>query len=193
MRARRRLVSAVDRRNAARAFARIANRTLLLRPGKRVAVYHAVGHEADMSAVTALARDRGCELYLPRVTDHRRNRMQFVAFGARSLLRPNAFGILEPSGAVRAMHVRDLDIVFMPLVAFDSSGWRLGSGAGFYDRKLKHLRIDRRWRRPRLIGIAYDFQRVPHLAPHRWDIPFDAVITECGMHRSRMHTPEKHT
>jgi 5-formyltetrahydrofolate cyclo-ligase len=185
MRKRRRQVTASDRRNAAHAFARIANRCWLLRPGKRIAVYQAVGHEADMSAVISLARARGCKLYLPRVTDRRRNRMQFVAFAADATrLRRNAFGILEPSGPIDAVRVRDLDIVFMPLVAFDAAGWRLGSGAGFYDRKLHHLRAERRWRRPRLIGIAYDFQRVPRLEPQRWDIPFDAVITEHGMQRS---------
>jgi len=186
MRARRRQVTAIERRIAAQAFARIANRALLLRPGKRIAVYQAVGHEADLSAVIALARARGCRLYLPRVVDHRRNRLQFVAFDGSSRLRRNAFGILEPSGPIDAVRVRDLDIVFMPLVAFDAEGWRLGSGAGFYDRKLHHLHATRRWRRPRLIGIAYDFQRVPHLQPHRWDIPFDAIITETGMQRSRI-------
>jgi 5-formyltetrahydrofolate cyclo-ligase len=184
MRARRRQVTAEGRRIAAQAFARIANRSMLLRPGKRIAVYQAVGHEADMSAVIRLARERGCKVYLPRVIDRRRNRMQFVPFDASSPMRRNAFGILEPWGPIDAVRVRDLDIVFMPLVAFDSCGWRLGSGAGFYDRKLHHLGTDRRWRRPRLIGIAYDFQRVPHLHPHRWDIPFDAVITEKGMQRS---------
>ena len=188
MRALRRQVSSFERRKAARAFARIVSQALLLRPGKHIAVYLPLGHEADMSEVIALARERACELYLPRVTDHRRGRMQFVAFSAHSHLRRNAFGILEPSSSIASLRVRDLDIVFMPLVAFDACGWRLGSGAGFYDRKLHHLKAGRRWRRPRLIGIAYDFQRVPRLVPQRWDIPFDAVITERGMQRSRMPT-----
>ena len=187
MRARRRLVSTVERRNAAESFARIASRALLLRPGKRIAVYQAVGHEADVSALIRLARRRGCKLYLPRVTDRRRSRMQFVGFDAGSTMRRGLFGIPEPADAKAAVRVRDLDLVFMPLVAFDAAGWRLGSGAGFYDRKLQHLRSDRRWRRPRLIGIAYDFQRVPHLEPHRWDIPLDAVITERGLRFS--HRP----
>lgn len=185
MRAQRRKLSAADRQQAAQAFARVANRTLLLRPGKRIGIYHAYGHEADVSVLTALARRRGCDLYLPQVTDRRRNRMQFVPFDARSRLRRNAFGILEPSwAATQPARVRDLDLIFMPLVAFDSCGWRLGSGAGFYDRKLHHLRCERKWRRPRLIGIAYDFQRVPHLTVEPWDIPLDAVITERGLHRS---------
>jgi len=186
MRARRRQVTASERRIAADAFARIVNRTLLLRPGKRIAVYQAVGSEADMSAVIYLARARGCRLYLPRVTDHRSGRMQFVAYDASTPMRRNAFGIVEPAATTGFVRVRDLDIVFLPLVAFDASGWRLGSGAGFYDRKLQHLRSDRCWRRPRLIGIAYDFQRVPQLVPHRWDIPCDAVITASGMQRSRI-------
>jgi 5-formyltetrahydrofolate cyclo-ligase len=153
----------------------------------RIGVYHAYGHEADMSAITALARERGCKLYLPVVTDHRQHRMQFFPFDAVSMLRRNAFGIFEPCERTRPARVRDLDLIFMPLIAFDAAGWRLGSGAGFYDRKLHHLHADRTWRRPRLIGIAYDFQRVARLIPQRWDIPVDAVITERGLQQTHLN------
>lgn len=73
---------------------------------------------------------------------------------------------------------RHLDLIFLPLVAFDAAGWRLGSGAGFYDRSLSHLGIGRVWRRPKLIGIGYEFQRVERLEPRPWDIPMDGVVTD---------------
>lgn len=78
--------------------------------------------------------------------------------------------------------VRRLDVILLPLVAVDARGWRLGSGAGFYDRSLAHLRYGRRWRRPRLIGVAYEFQRVAQLEPQPWDVPLDAVVTERGFY-----------
>ena len=105
--------------------------------------------------------------------------MEFFKFAPHSRLRRNAFGIPEPEAtATTRIAVRHLDIIFMPLVAFDDRGWRLGSGAGFYDRCIHHLRPSRRWRRPKLIGIAYAQQRIDRLAPHVWDIPMDAVITD---------------
>jgi 5-formyltetrahydrofolate cyclo-ligase len=77
----------------------------------------------------------------------------------------------------------------VPLLAFDDRGSRLGSGAGFYDRCLAHLHAERQWRRPKLIGVGYEFQRVAQLLPQRWDIPLDAVITEqCFRRLHSTHT-----
>jgi 5-formyltetrahydrofolate cyclo-ligase len=80
-------------------------------------------------------------------------------------------------------------VVLLPLVAFDMHGWRLGFGAGFYDRKLSFLR--RKFcRKPLLIGVGYEFQRVPPQTPGAWDVLLDAVVTERGFQRCRpLHTP----
>jgi 5-formyltetrahydrofolate cyclo-ligase len=182
MRARRRRLSVAEQTAATSAIARVVARSRLLRPGRRVAVYFKQGSEADLAAVIALARRARCVLYLPVITQRRHSRMEFMRFDARTSLRANSFGILEPHGDER-IPVRRLDLVLMPLVAVDERGWRLGSGAGFYDRRLQHLRAGRQWRRPKLIGIAYEFQRVPRLEAQPWDVPLDAVITERRMHR----------
>ncbi|MGB0723676.1 MAG: 5-formyltetrahydrofolate cyclo-ligase, partial [Gammaproteobacteria bacterium] len=64
------------------------------------------------------------------------------------------------------------------------SGNRLGMGGGYYDRAL--ARATRRpGRRPLLIGIGHDFQRVDSLPANPWDIPLDAVITETTLYRFR--------
>lgn len=183
MRALRRRLSSNEQNAAARSFARVIARARLLRPGSRVAVYHRQGSEADMTGVIALARRRGCVLYLPAITQRRGSRMEFVRFDTHTRLRLNTFGIREPdTAAARRTPVRELDLVLLPLVAVDAQGWRLGSGAGFYDRRLHHLRAGRRWRRPKLVGIAYEFQRVPRLGSEPWDVPLDAVITEKSFH-----------
>ena len=112
--------------------------------------------------------------------------MEFVRYCARHPLRPNRYGIPEPErGASPRIAVRRLDLVLVPLVAFDARGRRLGSGAGFYDRCLQHLRAGRRWRRPKLIGVGYEFQRVAALAPATWDVPLDALLTEKGLYASK--------
>jgi 5-formyltetrahydrofolate cyclo-ligase len=185
LRARRRALPATERACAHRQFARILARAHLLLPHRRVAVYFAYGHEADLSAVIELARRRRCELYLPVITDFRHSRMRFVRYGAHSPMRTNRYGIPEPHPRDAAIiPVRQLDLVLLPLVAFDARGWRLGSGAGFYDRSLHHLREGRRWRRPKLIGVGYECQRVPQLQPDHWDVPLDGMLTERGLHRA---------
>ena len=183
LRAKRRALSADDRASASRQFARILRRSNLLRPGRRVAVYVAHDSEADPSAIVRLARRNGCKLYLPAIADYRHRRMEFRRYARDTRLRPNRYGIAEPersaSSRIAALH---LDLVLLPLVAVDARGTRLGTGAGFYDRCLQHLRAGRRWRRPKLIGLAYEFQRVDQLAAQAWDVPLDALLTEKSLY-----------
>ncbi|HEY0939326.1 MAG TPA: 5-formyltetrahydrofolate cyclo-ligase [Steroidobacter sp.] len=182
MRRQRRLLSPHARAEAHRQFARALARLLV--PGRRVAVYFAYGHEADLRHVIEVARRRGCLLYLPVITSFRHGRMRFVRYHPDSAMRVNRYGIAEPDPHhAEVAAVRRLDLVLLPLVAFDTQGWRLGSGAGFYDRSLQHLREGRRWRRPKLIGVAYECQRVARLQPNRWDVPLDGVVTERGLQR----------
>lgn len=179
VRARRRQIPINERVRAARNFALAADRCRLLRASRRIALYEPFGHEADVRRLLKRAIERGCAVYLPVVTHVRASRMQFVRVRPGMRLQKNRFGILEPVfRATDVVSPRGLDVIFMPLVAFDRSGWRLGSGAGFYDRALAHLRRNRRWRRPLLVGIGYELQCVASVDPHSWDVPMDAVLTE---------------
>jgi len=155
MRARRRLVTRAERLAAARRFAVAADRLHLLRPGRRIAIYLPYGSEADVIPIARRAWLRGCKVYAPVVTHRRRFHMRFAPYTPGPALTFNAYGIAEPDHASHErIDARALDVIFMPLVAFDARGWRLGSGAGFYDRSLRHLRPSRLWRRPQLIGVA---------------------------------------
>ncbi len=184
MRAQRAALTAAARKAAAASFAAIAMRAHLLRPGLRVAFYVAHRNEADPVELIERARRLGCEVFLPVITDFRSNRMHFARYPRGGKLVPNRYGIAEPAGArLQPTPVRTLDVVFLPLVAVDERGWRLGSGAGYYDRCLAHLRPPRHWRRPKLIGLAYEFQRIAHLTPAPWDVPLDAVLTEKDCYR----------
>jgi len=182
LRAQRRAIPPHERASASRQFARVLRRSQLLRPGRRIAVYVAHDHEADPHLVVQLARRNRCELYLPAIVDYRRRRMEFRRYASDAQLRPNRYGIAEPQRTATRIAVRHLDVILVPLVGVDSQGTRLGSGAGFYDRCLHHLRGGRRWRRPKLIGLAYEFQRVGRLAAGAWDVPLHALITEQGLY-----------
>src|SRR5690606_24554150 len=83
-----------------------------------------------------------------------------------------------------------LDVIFVPLVAFDSRGTRLGMGAGYYDRALAFRLLRKHWRGPKPIGLAYDYQRLPRIEPAPHDVPLDAVVTERGYERTNRSPDE---
>ena len=93
-------------------------------------------------------------------------------------MRPNRFGIAEPElGKNPTAPVWTLDIILLPLVAFDRAGNRMGMGGGFYDRTLARLN-NSAMERPLLIGLAHHCQEVEHLQAQSWDIPLDIIATD---------------
>lgn len=97
-------------------------------------------------------------------------------------IRINRFGIPEPATSER-LSARWLQLVLMPLVAWDLNGTRLGMGGGYYDRALAWRRLRVRWRGPLLVGIAHSTQQVDLIPALAHDIRLDAVITEHGVIR----------
>ncbi len=184
MRARRRSISSRDRTLTSERFASIARRSGLLKPGLQLALYLPYGSEADPSALLRCARKLRCAVHLPLITNYRRSQMRFVPYDQGDRLVRNRYGILEPlARRLDSVSVRRLDVIFIPVVAVDRSGSRIGSGAGFYDRALHHLRGSRTWRRPKLIGLAFDFQLIERIQRQPWDVPLDALLTEKNLYR----------
>jgi 5-formyltetrahydrofolate cyclo-ligase len=68
--------------------------------------------------------------------------------------------------------------VLLPMNGWDSAGYRLGYGAGFFDRTLASLT-----KRPVVIGVTYEMARLDTIYPQSWDIPVDFVVTERGVYR----------
>jgi 5-formyltetrahydrofolate cyclo-ligase len=179
LRARRRALTPAERAAAAQGVARNIDRYLGLRAGDRVALYASLQEELDTRPLLALARRRGWRIYTPRIDRARLGRkMRFVAAGGEE--RMNRLGISEPQ-AIHTIGARWLDLVFVPLVAFDAHGMRLGMGGGFYDRAFSFRRWRRAWRGPRLVGIAYSFQELPEILPAAHDVRLDFIVTEKGL------------
>jgi 5-formyltetrahydrofolate cyclo-ligase len=87
-----------------------------------------------------------------------------------------AWGIPEPRLA-KACAPRFLSLVFMPLVAFDTQGNRLGMGRGFYDRSFA-FKARAQAKRPVLLGLAHECQRVEKLEVASWDVPLGGIVTD---------------
>jgi 5-formyltetrahydrofolate cyclo-ligase len=151
-------------------------------PGSRVALFLPFDGEPGTASVAAFALRRHCRLYLPVITDLRRRRLVFVEWRPGQRLARNRTGIREPMDRRRRLSPRLLDLVLVPLVAFDARCNRIGTGGGFYDRHFD-FRLRRSARRPLLVGWAYDFQRIDPISTARWDVPLDFVVTDRGTYR----------
>jgi 5-formyltetrahydrofolate cyclo-ligase len=175
---RRRGLSAGERARASLLVARHAAAAVRLRSHWRVALYAALPWELDTQPLIDLARERGCRIYLPRIDRQPAARgMRFVEM--RGPWRRNRLGIAEPTGSA-SLGARWLDVVFLPVVAFDARGLRLGTGGGYYDRAFAYRHVRRAWSGPRLIGLAYAFQQLDSIRAAAHDVPLDAVVTEKG-------------
>ena len=181
LKAARKSFSPTARRLAARASLRLALRHHLLLRAQRIGFYLPQGGEFDIHPLLdhALMMKRQC--YLP-VLPRRGRVMRFGRVGRHTRMTKNRYGIPEPMDA-RALRANQLDLLLMPLVGFDQQGYRLGMGGGFYDATLAFMHHRRLWRKPRLVGIAYDCQRVASLPHDPWDMPLDAVLTERRLYR----------
>ncbi len=147
--------------------------------GQRIALYSPMGGEVLLDDVVRRLRELKCELFLPRIVSWRSRRMRFVRWDVDTRLRRHRFGMLEPVNGATTPAIK-LDLVLVPAVAIDDSGMRLGMGGGFYDRSFAHRRRAL-WRRPRLIALVYDFQRVAEIPHQSLDVPVDAVVSESGV------------
>lgn len=171
----------------ARRLLSVLRRDFAFQRARRVAAYWPADGELDPRPVMQQTRKRGKAVYLPVLRRGFRGRAVSLRF-ARVLpgrrLQTNRFGIPEPTLRGRDLRsARQLDVLLVPLVGFDAEGNRIGMGGGYYDRTLAYLNGRRHWRRPRLIGIAHECQRLAHIEPRPWDVPLDAVATERRIYR----------
>ncbi|KAB2319739.1 5-formyltetrahydrofolate cyclo-ligase [Betaproteobacteria bacterium SCN1] len=184
LRAARNAVDPRARKLAAHAAMRLILRDGTLLRARRIGFYLPHRGEFDLRPLIRRAQTMGRVCCLP-ILPRRGRIMRFGQLAAdRPHLRPNRFGIPEPAGTT-VFRARQLDLLLMPLVGFDTAGHRLGMGGGFYDATLAYMRQRRHWRKPRLIGVAFECQRVTALPHDPWDMPLDAVLTEKRLYRFR--------
>ncbi len=180
LRARRRALDPSARRRAAQTLARVVALHPFFIRARRIATYLACDGEIDPGPLVARAWACGRRCYLPVLVDRPWPHLRFAPHLPETRFVTNRFGIPEPDVPRRhLLPARALDLLLLPLVAFDGRGNRLGMGGGYFDRTLAYQR-GRKWRRPRLLGVAYAFQQVDALDAARWDVPLHGVATEQG-------------
>jgi len=173
---RRTLTAEEARRHAERLAEHTIHHPMLVKR-QHIAAYLAHDGEIDPAPLLQRLREQGRSIYLPVLMPFEHGKLWFAHYRPGDTLVANRFGIPEPA-RLRLVAPRNLDLVLTPLVAFDDAGHRIGMGGGFYDRSFAFLRIRNLWRKPRLLGLAYEFQHMPRITPGHWDVPLDGVATE---------------
>jgi 5-formyltetrahydrofolate cyclo-ligase len=134
--------------------------------------------EIDPWPVLRKLKAAGARLVLP-VAVNAHSPLVFRAYEEGDPLEPDASRTPAPSAQAPELVP---DLVIAPLLAFDRSGYRLGLGAGYYDRTLAALRRQGTvW----VIGLAYAGQELDPLPIEPHDEPLDAILTENGYHVAR--------
>jgi len=179
LRLRRRQLTVTERRTAAEKAAAIAASLSCFRYGERIAFYLASDGELDPMPLMQRAIAQGKQCYLPVLHPLGHKRLWFARWQPGVALQSNQYGIPEPLWSRSSLiDSRALNLLFMPLVAFDDQCNRMGMGAGYYDRTLAWRLLHRFWKGPALVGYAYAQQQVPSLDTRSWDVPMDMVVTE---------------
>ena len=175
----RRALTPSEQRQAAHGLYRQLAQHPLFRRAKHISLYLPTGGEIDPRLLLRAAQRRGKATYLPVLSAWPRTKMVFQRVKPGEKLLPNRFRILEPRvNAKRQRKVWALDLVLLPLVGFDDAGGRLGMGGGFYDRSLAYLARRQSWRKPTLLGLAHECQKVDRLAQASWDVPLAGTVTD---------------
>lgn len=160
--------SAADRTKSAARIAAGLDRIIGRVSGQIIATYWPFRGEPDLRHWTIKVIERGGRIALP-VVIRKDWPLEFRIWSPGDPLERGVWNILTPS---RGPAVRP-DVVVAPVVGFDSAGYRLGYGGGFYDRTLARMTG-----KPMTIGIGYEAARLPTIYPQPHDIALSAIVTD---------------
>jgi 5-formyltetrahydrofolate cyclo-ligase len=152
---------------------RIANNALTLPIWDRE-VYHIFLHspqkkEVDTQPLISLLQGKDKEIAVPKIATG--NLLEHFLLTDNTLLKPNKWGIPEPVNGI-PVSPSQIDVIFVPLLAFDRSGHRVGYGKGFYDRFFAECREN-----SLKIGVSL-FEAVDEISDAgKYDIPLDYCLT----------------
>lgn len=140
-----------------------------------VAAYLSMGSEPGTGPLIDGLLARGTEVIVP-VTESD-GTLDWIRYSPDAHLRTSALGVPEPEGARLGTNaLQRAKLVIAPALAVDHSGWRLGRGAGYFDRALTHAGGP-------ICALVYADELLPAVPHEEHDIPVDLVVTEAGIFR----------
>ncbi len=177
IRARLQSLAPEDRLSAAEALAHRVMALPEIESGRGVLVCLSFGVEIDTWGLVGRLLSAGKRVYVPRAVG-RTKQLHIHPYPCE--LRRLSFGLEQPKSSCPELDPQEvnrrIDVALISGLAFDGRGYRLGYGAGFFDRFLAG--------RPFLkVGLVYDLQMVERLPVEGHDIPMNAVISDKSMVR----------
>ncbi len=139
----------------------------------KLALYWPIRGEYDARPLAQELRARGAVTALPVVVAARQP-LVFREWHPGVALATGPLGISYPVGSDPVVPTA----ILVPMLGWDEAGYRLGYGAGFFDRTLASLRP-----KPAVIGVSYEVGKLPTIYPQSWDVSMDWVVTERGIYR----------
>ncbi len=145
---------------------------------EHIALYMPFRGEVDTSLLVKEGYKAEKKLYFPRCLSFLEcgeyGKMEFVHLEEEEFddaFQEGYFGILEPKTNHLACTLPEKSLVVLPCLAYNSRGYRLGYGGGFYDRFLsKHNYIP--------LSLVFKFQQSEEIEVKEWDIPLDNIVNE---------------
>ncbi len=138
-----------------------------------VMVYASLPWEVDTSFIWDYVEEK--RLVFPKVAG---SNLRLIVVKSLEELKPGVMNILEPISE-KEIEPGEVDLVIVPGIAFDYSGYRLGYGGGYYDKllpKVKGLKV----------GLVPERFWLPQLPREEHDIPVDVVISESRIYRKEL-------
>ena len=132
---------------------------------KTIATYLSFPHEFQTARLIEQAQKDEKTILIPKTYSH--GKMDFVVYKPEQLER-NSFGLLEPQGDFTILEPSQIDLIHVPGLAFNTSGYRVGYGGGYYDRYLEHFPGN-------TISTLYPCQ-IQDFRPDPHDIPVEEVL-----------------
>ena len=127
--------------------------------------------EVDTFQIIRKAWDEGKQIVIPKCLPKER-KMDFRQLERFDQLESVYSGLLEPiESKTNLVELNDIDLLIVPGIAFDSAGFRMGFGGGYYDRFLQSFKGN-------TVSLAFSDQIVSNLPKEDHDIPVEKVITD---------------
>lgn len=151
--------------------ARIVAHLAAALPAPRVVAFcWPIKHEPDVRAIVAHWAGQGTRAALPVVVQEGAP-LAFRHWAPETPLEADRYGIPTPMAGEWLIP----DLILLPLNGFDSAGYRLGYGGGYFDRTLAAL-----CPRPLAVGVGFEINRLPTIRPESHDQRLDWLVTEAG-------------
>lgn len=179
MQEKRKSLAPHEQQAAGEAAAAYLIQTNFYKNSQAIACYLAIGGEIETQPLIQQIKKDQKQCYIPILDPAHTGSLLFGLYLPETQLIKNKCRTLEP--VIHPEHLippKILDLVILPLTAFDQKGNRLGMGGGYYDRTFAFTKQDGSTACPFLCGLAYEFQEADKIPSKAWDVQLDAIVTE---------------